>query len=258
MKGIILAAGRATRLRPLTKVTSKQLLPVYNKPMIFYPIATLVRAGIEDILIVIAPDYAGHFLNLLGSGRDFGAKFSYEIQDEPQGIAQAFIIGENFIGPDNVTMILGDNIFDYDFSQAVKSFQGGARIFAKRVDDPQRFGVVEFDQDNRAIAIAEKPVKARSPYAVVGMYIYDNRVIDYAKGLKLSARGELEITDINNIYLKAGELEVNLIDGIWEDAGTFESLLRASNIMAEKAKAVLSPPIGRRLREEERKGRLVR
>lgn len=258
MKGIILAAGRATRLRPLTKVTSKQLLPVYNKPMIFYPIATLVRAGIEDILIVIAPDYAGHFLNLLGSGRDFGAKFSYEIQDEPQGIAQAFIIGENFIGPDNVTMILGDNIFDYDFSQAVKSFRGGARIFAKRVDDPERFGVVEFDQHNRAIAIAEKPVKARSPYAVVGMYIYDNRVIDYAKGLKLSARGELEITDINNLYLKSGELEVNLIDGIWEDAGTFESLLRASSIMAEKAKAVLSPPIGRGLRAQERKVRLVR
>ena len=244
MKGIILAGGKATRLRPLTKITSKQLLPIYDKPMIFYPLETLINAGIKDILIIIAPDYAGHFLNLLGSGKEFGAKFSYEIQEKACGLADAFKIGENFIGDDNVTMILGDNIFDHDFSEDIKNFKSGAQVYAKKVDDPERFGVVEFNDKMQAVSIEEKPEKPKSDYAVVGIYTFDNKVIDLAKKLKPSARGEIEITDLNNIYLKNGEMKVNIIDGVWEDAGTFDSLLRASLIMAEKAKRKISLEIG--------------
>lgn len=236
MKGIVLAGGRATRLRPLTKITSKQLLPVYNKPMIFYPLETLLRAGIKDILIIMAPDYAGHFLNLLGSGKDFGAKFTYEIQEEPRGLADAFKVGENFIGDDTVTMILGDNIFDYDFTESIASFERGGKVFAKKVHDPERFGVVEFDDQQNVVSIEEKPESPKSDYAVVGIYIYDNNVIEYAKSLQPSARGEIEITDINNIYREKGELKVDIIDGIWEDAGTFDSLLAANNYWAKKAK----------------------
>lgn len=236
MKGIILAAGKATRLRPLTKVTSKQLLPIYDKPMIYYPIETLIRAGIKDILIIIAPDHAGHFLNLLGSGKDFGAKFSYEIQEEARGLADAFLVGENFIGKDSVCMILGDNIFDHDFSKTIKGFASGALNFAKKVHDPERYGVIEFDENNNVISIEEKPTKPKSNFASVGIYVYDNRAIEFAKSLKPSARGEIEITDLNNIYLKKGELKVDIVEGIWEDAGTFDSLLRASNIMEAKAK----------------------
>lgn len=236
MKGIVLAGGRATRLRPLTKITSKQLLPVYNKPMIYYPIETLIHGGIKDILIIIAPDYAGHFLNLLGSGKEMGVKFSYEIQDEPKGLADAFRVGENFIGDDNVTMILGDNIFDFDFSESIKSFSKGARIFAKEVPDPNRFGVVEFDENKKAISIEEKPKEPKSNYAVTGIYIYDNDVVNIAKQIKPSERGEIEITDVNNEYLKRGDLSVDIIEGIWEDAGTFDSLLRANNYWAEKSK----------------------
>lgn len=236
MKGIILAGGKATRLRPLTKITSKQLLPVYDKPMIFYPIETLVKAGIKDILIIIAPDYSGHFLNLLGSGKDFGAKFSYAVQEEPRGLADAFIIGEDFIEDDNVTLILGDNIFEHDFSDQIKEFNKGAMVFAKKVHDPERFGVVEFDSEMKAVSIEEKPEKPKSDHAVVGIYTYDNRVIDYAKNLAPSARGEIEITDLNNIYLKNNELKVNIIEGMWEDAGTFDSLLRVGNFMAERSK----------------------
>lgn len=237
MKGIILAGGRATRLRPLTAITSKQLLPVYDKPMIFYPIETLVKAGIKDILIIIAPDYSGHFLNLLGDGKDFGARFSYAVQKEPRGLADAFIIGADFIGDDDVTMILGDNIFDQDFSQEIQNFKSGAMVFARKVDDPQRFGVVEFDQNMKAISIEEKPSQPKSNYAVVGLYTYDNRVVDIAKNLQPSERGEIEITDINKIYLKNGEIQVNVFDSLWEDAGTFDSLLHVSNIMAQKEKA---------------------
>lgn len=236
MKGIILAGGKATRLRPLTKVITKQLLPVYNKPMIYYPIETLCGAGIKDILIIVAPEHAGNFMNMLGSGKDFDAKFSYEVQDEPRGLADAFIVGENFIGKDDVTLVLGDNIFDYDFTDHIKSFEKGATIYAKEVHDPERYGVVEFDKNMNAISIEEKPKKPKSNFAVVGLYTYDNRVIEYAKNLKPSARGEIEITDLNNVYLKKGEMKVNVIDGIYEDAGTFDSLLRAGNIMAEKAK----------------------
>jgi glucose-1-phosphate thymidylyltransferase len=235
MKGIVLAGGRATRLRPLTKITSKQLLPVYNKPMIYYPIETLIQGGIKDILIIMAPEYAGQFLNLLGSGKEMGVKFSYEIQDEPRGLADAFRVGANFIGDDNVTMILGDNIFDYDFSPSIQSFESGARIFAKHVHDPARFGVVEFDDNNKVLSIEEKPESPKSNFAVVGMYIYDNQVIEMANHVTPSARGEIEITDLNHAYLKKGELSVDIIEGIWEDAGTFDSLLRAGNYWAKKA-----------------------
>jgi len=236
MKGIILAGGRATRLRPLTAITSKQLLPVYDKPMIFYPIETLLKTGIKDILIIIAPDYSGHFLNLLGDGKEFGARFSYAVQKEPKGLADAFIIGEDFIGNDSVTMILGDNIFDQDFSNEIKNFKSGGMVFAKQVSDPERFGVVEFDKNMKAISIEEKPAQPKSNYAVVGLYTYDNRVIEIAKNLQPSPRGEIEVTDINRTYLEKGELQVNIFDTLWEDAGTFESLLRVSNIMAEKTK----------------------
>ena len=236
MKGIILAGGKATRLRPLTSITSKQLLPVYDKPMIYYPIETLIKAGITDILIIIAPDYSGHFLNLLGDGHEFGARFNYAVQKEPKGLADAFIIGADFIGNDDVTMILGDNIFEQDFSKEIQDFNGGAMVFAKQVEDPERFGVVEFDQDMKAISIEEKPEKPRSNYAVVGLYTYDNRIVEFAKNLAPSPRGEIEITDLNNIYLKNGEMKVNIFDSLWEDAGTFDSLLRVANIMAEKAK----------------------
>jgi len=239
MKGIILAGGRATRLRPLTKITSKQLLPVYNQPMIYYPLNTLLKAGIKEILIIVAPDYAGQFLNLLGSGREFGADFSYEIQDQPRGLAEAFIIGEKFIDADSVTMILGDNIFiGQDFSQHIKDFQKGGMIFAKKVPDPQRYGVVEFGKNMEVISIEEKPVAPKSSYAIVGLYTFDKRIPQVAKNLKPSARGELEITDLHQYYLQKGELKVNIFDGIWEDAGTFESLLRVSNIVAKQKESI--------------------
>ena len=234
MKGIILSGGSATRLRPCTKVTSKQLLPVYNRPMIYYPLYTLIRAGIKDILVIVSPEQAGHYLNLLGSGRDFGIHLTYEIQDKPEGLAQAFIIGQEFVGSDNVAMILGDNIFEDDFSQDIKNFTSGAKVFAKEVPDPHRFGVIEFDEQGRAISIEEKPQNPKSNYCVTGLYVYDNRVVDFAKNLKPSNRGELEITDINRIYLEKGELEVALVKGAWIDAGTFDSLLEAQILAKEK------------------------
>lgn len=240
MKGIILAGGRATRLRPLTLVTSKQLLPVYDKPMIYYPINTLIQGGIKDILIIIAPDYSGQFLNLLGDGSEFGVHFNYAIQKEPKGLADAFIVGKNFIDGDNVTMILGDNIFDPNFGAQIKSFDGGAMVFAKKVEDPERFGVVQFDKDLKAISIEEKPKSPKSNYAVVGLYCYDCRVTEFASKLVPSVRGEIEITDLNNIYLKNGEMKVNVFDSLWEDAGTFDSLLKVSQKMAEFSKSTES------------------
>ena len=234
MKGIILAGGSATRLRPCTKITSKQLLPVYNRPMIYYPLNTLIKAGIKDILIIIAPEYAGHFLNLLGSGKEFNVNFTYEIQEEPKGLADAFIIGEQFIGNDNVTMILGDNIFEDDLNEDIKSFSSGGRVFAKKVKDPARFGVVEFDNNKKAISIEEKPKLPKSDYAVTGIYIYDNKVVEIAKNIKPSERGEIEITDINNYYLKNNKLDVRLINGEWLDAGTFDSYLEAQILAKEK------------------------
>lgn len=227
MKGIILAGGSGTRLRPLTKITSKQLLPIYNQPMIYFPLQTLLTAGIKDILMIVAPDHAGDFLKLLGSGKEFGCKFTYEIQDKPEGLAQAFLIGENFIGSDDVTLILGDNIFEDDFSDAISGFKSGGRIFAKEVHDPNRFGVVEFDEQNKAISIEEKPENPKSSYAVTGLYIYDNTVIEKAKALQPSPRGELEITDLNNLYLQEGTLDVAFVEKKWLDTGTFESLHEA-------------------------------
>ena len=235
MKGIILAGGSGTRLRPLTKVTSKQLLPIYDKPMIFYPLETLLKAGIKDILIIVAPDHAGDFLKLLGSGREFGCKFTYEIQDKPEGLAQAFVIGENFIGKDSVTLILGDNLFEEDFSVAIQSFEKGGRIFAKQVSDPERFGVVEFDENKKALSIVEKPTEPKSEYAVTGLYIYDNTVVQKAKSLAPSPRGELEITDLNNVYLQEGSLDVAFVQGKWLDTGTFESLFEAIQFARERS-----------------------
>lgn len=236
MKGIVLAGGNATRLRPLTKITSKQLLPIYNKPMIFYPIQTLAKAGIADILIIVAPHYAGHFLNLLGSGKEMGLKFTYEVQEEPRGLADAFIVGERFIGEDNVTMILGDNIFEDDFSEYIRNFKNGGMVFAKEVGDPQRYGVIEFDNNHRVLSIVEKPENPKSQFAMVGIYILDNRASAFAKNVKPSSRGEIEIPDVINQYREKGELKVGFIKGMWEDAGTFESLLRVNNLVAEKVK----------------------
>jgi len=234
MRGIILSGGSGTRLRPLTKITSKQLLPVYHRPMIYYPLNTLIKAGIKEILIIVAPERAGDYLNLLGSGKEFGVKFTYEIQDKPEGLAQAFLIGEKFIDEDNVVMILGDNIFEDDFSEDIKNFKGGAKIFAKKVPDPERFGVVKFDNNMKAEKIVEKPQEYLSNYAVTGLYIYDKRVVSIAKEMKASPRGELEITDVNNWFLAKGEIEVAEVKGEWLDAGTFDSLLKAQNFAKEK------------------------
>lgn len=227
MKGIILAGGSGTRLRPLTRVTSKQLLPIYNKPMIYYPLETLLTAGITDILIIVAPDHAGDFLKLLGSGKELGCKFTYEIQDKPEGLAQALIIGENFIGKDSVTLILGDNVYEDNFSEAISGFKSGGRIFVKEVSDPERFGVAEFDESKRVISLEEKPAVPKSNYAVTGIYIYDNTVVSKAKALAPSSRGELEITDLNSVYLREGTLDVAFVKGKWLDTGTFESLHEA-------------------------------
>ncbi len=231
MKGIILSGGEGTRLRPLTKVTSKQLLPIYNKPMIYYPLQKLLDAGIKEVLIIVAPDHCGDYMKVLGSGKDFGegVRFTYEIQDKPDGLAQAFIIGENFLDDkDDVTLILGDNIFEADIATAIKNFKSGATVFAKEVPDPERFGVVKFDDQQKAELIVEKPTEFISNYAVTGIYIYDNQVVEAAKSLKPSPRGELEITDLNNWYLKKDQLNVEIMTGDWIDAGTFESYYKAN------------------------------
>jgi glucose-1-phosphate thymidylyltransferase len=236
MKGIILAGGAGTRLYPLTKITSKQLLPIYDRPMIYYPLQTLLDAGIKDILLISDPVNIGNFVRLLGSGKEFNCKITYEIQDKPEGLAQAFLIGENFIGQDKVTMILGDNLFigNKDFlREAIANFNDGARIFVKQVSDPQRFGVAEFDSQQKVISIVEKPKEPKSDYAVTGLYIYDNTVINKVKNLKPSARAELEITDLNNMYLQTGQLKVDIYPGHWLDTGTFDSLLAASNLVAK-------------------------
>lgn len=237
MKGIILAGGSGTRLYPLTKVTSKQLLPIYDKPMIYYPLSVLMRAGIRDILIISTPDDTPRFTELLGSGSQFGINLSYEIQKSPDGLAQAFIIGDKFIGNDNVAMILGDNIFhghglDAHLNTATNKKEG-ATVFGYYVDDPERFGIVEFDKSGKAISIEEKPEKPKSNYCVTGLYFYDNKVVDYAKSLKPSKRGELEITDLNRIYLEDGKLDVQLLGQgfTWLDTGTHESLVEATNFV---------------------------
>ncbi|MDD4900598.1 MAG: sugar phosphate nucleotidyltransferase [Patescibacteria group bacterium] len=235
MKGIILSGGSATRLFPLTATTSKQLLPIYDRQMIFYPLNVLVKAGIKDILIIVAPEQSGNFLNLLGSIFDkTGVRLEFKVQKMPRGLADAFVVGENFIGKDNVTMILGDNIFEDDFSKEIKSFKSGGKVFAVKVPDPERSGVVVFDKKMKAVKIVEKPKKWLSDYIIPGLYIYDNRVIEVAKQVKPSARGEIEIVDLHNWYLQRGELTVGLVKGKWLDAGTFDSLLEAGVYVKDK------------------------
>lgn len=235
MKGIILAGGTATRLFPMTATTSKQLLPVYDRQMIFYPLNTLIKAGIKDILVIVAPEHSGQFLNLLGSLlKKHDIHISFEVQPLPKGLAEAFVLGRNHVGDDNVALILGDNIFENDFSEQIKSFRSGGHVFAKKVSDPERFGVVRFNKENRAMEIVEKPEKWISDFAVTGLYLYDNRVLDIAKKMKPSLRGEYEITDVNKQYLKMKELQVTIFDGEWLDAGTPDSLLEASIIVKEK------------------------
>lgn len=244
MKGIILAGGTGTRLLPLTAITSKQLLPVYDRPMIFYPLNTLIKAGITDILIIVSPEHSGSFLNLLGSMfRRFGVNLSFVVQKSPRGLAEAYILAEDFLDGENSTLVLGDNIFEDDFTEAIQTFTTGGRIFAKEVSDPKRFGVVEFDTENRVLSIEEKPEAPKSNFAIPGVYIFDSEAVEVAKSLAPSSRGELEITDVQRYYLDKQMLDVRVIDGAWFDMGTHESLFLASAFAREKNLGAQSHPM---------------
>ena len=242
MKGIILAGGTGSRLYPLTKVTNKHLLPVYDKPMIYYPLQTLIDAGITEIMIVSGKGHAGDFLELLGSGSEFGIRITYEIQDEAGGIAQALGLAERWARKEDVAVILGDNIFQDNIRKDVEAFEGGAKIFLKEVPDPHRFGVAEVDGD-QVIGIEEKPKEPKSNNAVTGLYLYDGRVFDSIKTLAPSGRGELEITDVNNSYIQRGAMQFAVLEGFWSDAGTFDSLQRAGMLVKENTATLnLSEP----------------
>ena len=235
MKGVILAGGTGSRLKPLTKITNKHLLPVYNKPMIYFPLETLLDAGIKDILIVSGKEHAGDFLKLLGSGKDFNAKFTYEIQDEAGGIAQALSLAEDFADGEKVVVVLGDNIIEDSIKNAVKEFEksDSAFIFLKKVPDTGRFGVAEL-KGKKVVSIEEKPIKPKSNFAVTGIYMYPPEVFKVIKTLKPSNRGELEITDVNNFFAKKGKLKSSFLKGYWSDAGTFESLFRVAELVKEE------------------------
>jgi glucose-1-phosphate thymidylyltransferase len=236
MKGIILAGGSGTRLYPITKGISKQLMPIYDKPMIYYPLSVLILAGIREVLIITTPEDNDQFKRLLGDGAEIGCKFSYAVQAVPNGLAQAFVIGANFIGKDKVSLVLGDNIFyGAGFRELVQSFNDveGAAVFAYEVNDPERYGVVEFDENNKAISIEEKPIQPKSNYAVPGLYFYDNQVVEIAKNIPASQRGEYEITEVNKVYLERKQLQVGIVSRgtAWLDTGTFESLADATEFV---------------------------
>lgn len=236
MKGIVLAGGTGSRLFPLTKVTNKHLLPVGDKPMIYYPIEKLLEVGIEEILIVTGTDHMGDVVNLLGSGKDFGCRFTYKVQDEAGGIAQALGLAENFAGDDPVVVILGDNIFEHSLGEAMENYAGeGAQILIQEVHDPQRYGVAELDGD-KVISIEEKPSDPKSNYAVTGIYFFDSSVYECIKTLKPSGRGELEITDVNNYYIRKGLMKSTVLNGWWTDAGTHESLRHANKLVQKNVK----------------------
>ncbi|MDO8241182.1 MAG: sugar phosphate nucleotidyltransferase [Candidatus Moranbacteria bacterium] len=262
MKGIILAGGTATRLFPLTITTSKQLLPIYDYQMIFYPLNTLISAGIKDIFMIVSPENSGPFLNLLGSiFKEYGINIYFEVQKVPRGLADAFILAEKFIGNDSVALVLGDNIFEDNFSEAIKNFKSGGHVFAKKVSDPERSGVVKFDENNKAVQIVEKPKEWISDYAITGLYLYDSEVVKVAKSLAPSERGELEIVDLHNFYLNKEKLKVTVFDGEWLDAGTFDSLLEAGKIVKDKGISANFHPIIKdavRKFNEEMKTRLKR
>lgn len=237
MKGIILAGGTGTRLLPATAIASKQLLPVYDRPMIFYPLNTLIKAGIKDILVIVSPDHSGNYLNLLGSLLEkHDVNITFRVQRSPRGLADAYLIAEDFLDNEPSVMILGDNIFEDDFTEAIRSFEKGGRVFALKVPDPERFGVVEFDQETKGvISIEEKPENPKSEYAIPGIYIYDGRASEIAKTLTPSSnRGELEIVDLHKAYLAMNELDVRILEGAWFDTGTHDSLLEASVFAKEK------------------------
>ena len=241
LKGVILVGGLGTRLHPLTKVTSKHLLPVGNEPMIFHSVKQLTAAGITDILIVTNAQYVGDFVNALGSGKDFGCEFTYRVQEEAKGVAHALSLAEGFTAGDRIVVLLGDNIFEHSIQQAISDFQGqqtGARVLLKQVDDPKRYGVAVLNRKHQIVEIEEKPIHPKSDYAVVGVYFYDASVFDIIRTIEPSARGEYEITSVNNVYIDRGQLEYSLVEGEWVDAGTFDSLAEAHKILLKRKKVL--------------------